>query len=62
MLMLLNRVHAAQQPFITFNRLSEAERINSGRQQHQAEETDFMLRYSYSYTDQLYHTVVAILR
>lgn len=39
MLMLLNRVHAAHQPFITFNRLSEAERFNSGRQQHQAEET-----------------------
>lgn len=59
-LILLARFHAAQQPFITINTLSEAEQFKFGHQQHQAEEADLLLRYPY--TDQLYHTVVAILR
>jgi len=59
MLILLNRFHA-QQPFITLNILSKAEQFNFGHQRHQVEETHLMLRYSY--TDQLYYTVVAILR
>ena len=60
MLILLNRFHAAQQPFITVNILSEAEQFKFGHQRHQAEETDLLLRYSY--TEQLYYTVVAMLR
>ena len=60
MLMLLTWFYAAQQPFITVTILSEAEQFKFGHQRHQAEETDLLLRYSY--TDQLYYTVVAVLR